>query len=51
MLLYRTSCTNGLVELYVFTMIMNNPMFISEFQHDDVQDSIEIADENLKSSK
>lgn len=24
MLLYRTSCTNGLIELYAFTLIMNN---------------------------
>lgn len=28
MLLYRTSCTNGLIELYVFTVVMNNPLFI-----------------------
>ena len=28
MLLYRTSCTNGLIELYVFTVVINNPLFI-----------------------
>lgn len=41
MLLYRTSCTNGLVELYMFTMIMNNPLFVGEKQKDVVQDSID----------
>ena len=27
MLLYRTSCTNGLIELYAFTLVMNNQVF------------------------
>lgn len=30
MLLYRTSCTNGLLELYTFTLLMNNEAFKSE---------------------
>lgn len=28
MLFYRTSCTNGLIELYAFTLIMNNQIFM-----------------------
>ncbi len=30
MLLYRNSCTNGLIELYMFTLVMNNPIFVGE---------------------
>ena len=47
MLLYRTSCTNGLVELYMFTMIMNNPLFIGEKQQDDVQESSDSTNDNV----
>lgn len=28
MLLYRTSCTNGLIELYMYTLVMNNSIFV-----------------------
>lgn len=30
MLLYRTSCTNSLIELYLFVMVMCNPLFQSK---------------------
>ena len=47
MLLYRNSCTNGLIELYVFAMIMNNSLFAGEKQQDIIKNSIESTKANV----